>query len=604
MKERKNLEHLFQERFENFEMLPPENVWEEIKIKLEEKEDKRRAIPFWWKFSGIAAALVIGLFLLNTNFNDAKPADKIITNSDDLLAPEKNNSGPDDVKNTETSVTVSDTNNASDTNINAIAISKKVNSSNSDLKQKSTTTLNRNNSSDNNSTVAENNSDSEKSNKNRKKLNTTLNKNSTTEKSRNVVAENDSEKSDGASTLDRISKIQKKKTTKSSIAINSEKENEENTFYNYKNNKVIVAETSEKKQILSDKKTTSFNKNESFSAIKLNENNSDNSFAEINSDKNTNENSILNIGIRNTDIKNNTNTFNSDFDKNIVINTNENELKLAEENKIDSTTIAVVEPNALEELLKEKEGKIVNAKEPKVNRWQVTTNVAPIYFSSTGNDGSALDSKFANNSKSYSTNYSYGVGVNYKVAKKFKLRTGVNSVSFNYDTNDVVFFQSSVTSKIKNVEKNERGAFIEIQSKNENGVNTPSVTESGFELNKFESSLNQKLGYIEVPVEMSYTVLDKKFKIEILGGLSTLFLNQNEVYLESSGLKMDIGKATNLNDVHFSGNIGLGFKYGFLKNLEAKVEPVFKYQMNTYTTDTGNFKPYFIGVYTGLTYNF
>lgn len=608
MKERKNLEHLFQERFENFEMLPPENVWEEIKIKLEEKEDKRRAIPFWWKFSGIAAALVIGLFLLNTNFNDAKPADKIITNSDDLLAPEKNNSGSDDVKNIETSVSVSDTNNASDTNINAIAVSKKENSSNSDLKQKSTTTLNRNNSSDNNTTVAENNSDSEKSYKNRQKLNTALNKNTTIEKSKNVVAENDSEKSNlgksnGASTLDQVAKILKKKTTKSSIVINSEKEKEQNTFYNYKNNKVIVAETSEKKQILSDKKTSSFNKNESFSAIKLNENNSDKSFAEINSDKNANENSILNIGIRNTDIKNNTNRFNSDFDKNIVVNTNENELKLSEENKIDSTTIAVVEPNTLEELLKEKEREIVNAKEPKVNRWQVTTNIAPIYFSSTGNDGSSLDSKFANNSKSYSTNYSYGVGVNYKVAKKFKLRTGVNSVSFNYDTNDVVFYQSMVASNIKNVAKNETGNYIEIQNKDKRS-DGPVLIDPQYQISKFNGSLNQKLGYIEVPVEMSYTVLDKKFKIEILGGLSTLFLNQNEVYLESSGLKVDIGEATNLNDVHFSGNIGLGFKYGFLKNLEAKVEPVFKYQMNTYTTDTGDFKPYFIGVYTGLTYSF
>jgi hypothetical protein len=103
---------------------------------------------------------------------------------------------------------------------------------------------------------------------------------------------------------------------------------------------------------------------------------------------------------------------------------------------------------------------------------------------------------------------------------------------------------------------------------------------------------------------MSYTLLDKKFSIEVVGGLSTLFLNQNEIYLESAGLKMDIGEATNLNDIHFSGNIGLGFKYGILKNLEAKVEPVFKYQMNTYTTDTGDFKPYFIGIYSGISYNF
>lgn len=576
MKERKKLEHLFQERFENFEVLPPENVWNEIKIKLEEKEDKKRVIPFWLKFSGIAAILVIGLFLLNTNFNATKPADKIITNSKDLKPSERNNSDPDDFKNTKTSVAVSDKNDASDTNLNfkENLISNDNSVSYSDKKNKSTRTLNKNNT-----------------------PNESIN-------SKNAVAENDSDNfNSGKPNVNSVSENQKNKIRKSSIVVSSENEKKENLFYSYKNKKVIVANKLEKNKILSDKKASSFNKKDSFTTIKSDENSSEKSFAEINSDNKTNENFILNSANKNAVTKNNSNSFNSDFDKNTAETSKKQKLKLSEENKIDSTTIAVVEPNALEELLKEKEGKIVNAKEPKLNRWQLTTNVAPIYFSSTGNDGSALDSKFANNSKTYSTNYSYGIGVNYKVAKKIKLRTGVNSVSFNYDTNDLLFYQSNLTSKIKNLAKNEAGRFIEIQNKNTPKDGT-TIIDPEYEINKFDGSLNQKLGYLEVPVEISYTVLDKKFKIEILGGLSTLFLNQNDVYLESSGLKMDIGEATNLNDIHFSGNIGLGFKYEFLKNFEAKVEPVFKYQINTYTTDTGDFKPYFIGIYSGISYNF
>lgn len=576
MKERKKLEHLFQERFENFEILPPENVWNEIKIKLEEKEDKKRVIPFWLKFSGIAATLVIGLFLLNTNFNATKPADKIITNSEDLKPSKRNNSDTDSFKNTKASVAVSDKNDASDTNLNfkKNIISNDNSVSVSDKNNKSTRTLNKNNAS-----------------------NESIN-------SKNAVAENDLDNfNSGKPNVNSVSKNQKTKIRKSSIVVSSENEKKENLFYNYKNKKVIVADKLEKNKILSYKKGRGFNTKDSFTTIKSDENSSEKSFAEINSDNKANENSILNSTNKNAVAKNNSNSFNSDFDKNTAITSKEEELKLSKENKIDSTTIAVVEPNALEELLKEKEGKIVNAKEPKLNRWQLTTNVAPIYFSSTGNDGSALDSKFANNSKTYSTNYSYGIGVNYKVAKKIKLRTGVNSVSFNYDTNDLLFYQSNLASKIKNLAKNEAGRFIEIQNKN-TPRDATTIIDPEYEINKFNGSLNQKLGYLEVPVEVSYTVLDKKFKIEILGGLSTLFLNQNEVYLESSGLKMDIGEATNLNDIHFSGNIGLGFKYEFLKNFEAKVEPVFKYQMNTYTTDTGDFKPYFIGVYTGLTFNF
>lgn len=589
MKERKNLENLFQERFDNFEVQPPEMVWEEIKIKLEEKE-KKRIIPFWWKLSGIAAALIIGLFIIN-NSTDSKPNEQIITNSNVANPIDTNTSNGNDLKKPENSVANSDAKEKSETvdNVN------KNSGSQSNNNQNSVATSNQKNS----------------STKANKQINTSSDKTNNLLKNNNAVAESSSENnlvknSAEKSTIYKTTKNKKVvKNSSESIAVNADKDPKTNNFYNYKNNKVVVAEKLLSTEISSDKTASNFNKKKTFASLKSDKIGTENSIAV----ENSNENSILNIKSKTE--RNSTTLLNSGI--NIASNTNKSdtntlenktsELKIIEENKkIDSTTIAIVEPNALEELLKEKEKKI--AQGPKLNRWQVTTNVAPIYFSSTGKEGSALDSKFEKNSKSYSTNYSYGVGVNYKVAKKLKVRAGINSLSFNYDTNDVVFYQSPVTSKIKNIDTNQSGSFIQIENKNNVASSTPTIEESGYNLTKFESSINQKLGYIEVPLEMSYTVLDKKFSIEVVGGLSTLFLNQNQIYLESSGLKMEIGEANNLNDVHFSGNIGLGFKYGILKNLEAKVEPVLKYQMNTYTTNTGDFKPYFIGVYTGLSYNF
>lgn len=38
MKERKNLENLFQESFENFEAISPENAWENIELKLKREK--------------------------------------------------------------------------------------------------------------------------------------------------------------------------------------------------------------------------------------------------------------------------------------------------------------------------------------------------------------------------------------------------------------------------------------------------------------------------------------------------------------------------------------------------------------------------------------
>ena len=68
--------------------------------------------------------------------------------------------------------------------------------------------------------------------------------------------------------------------------------------------------------------------------------------------------------------------------------------------------------------------------------------------------------------------------------------------------------------------------------------------------------------------------------------------------------KVSLGRANNLNNVHFSGNIGLGLKYEILKQLDLKVEPVFKYQINTYNSLNSNSKPYIFGIYSGIDFSF
>jgi hypothetical protein len=112
------------------------------------------------------------------------------------------------------------------------------------------------------------------------------------------------------------------------------------------------------------------------------------------------------------------------------------------------------------------------------------------------------------------------------------------------------------------------------------------------------------MGYFEIPLEMSYAIVDKKFGINLIGGLSTLFLTENTISVSSGNMSADLGKANNLSNVHFSTNFGLGFKYKFFKTFEAKLEPTLKYQINTFSNDAGGFRPYFIGLYSGLSWSF
>ena len=97
---------------------------------------------------------------------------------------------------------------------------------------------------------------------------------------------------------------------------------------------------------------------------------------------------------------------------------------------------SIVESNALEELLKETKDDLIE-KEAKLNRWQIKSNIAPVYFGSTST-GSPIDSTFAGNFKNDDTSLSVGLGVNYMVSRKFKIRTGINKVALSYNTNGVL----------------------------------------------------------------------------------------------------------------------------------------------------------------------
>lgn len=550
MSERKNIDKLFQDKFNNFEVVPPDDVWNTIEEKLKEKKEKRRVIPFWWKLSGIAAALVLGVSTYNY-YSGAT----ITKNENNVVIDE--NSNPTNTNGTDGVIQKSRKENDVVTNKNNTPSS--LNGTESSTKNKGTNILNDTESNSKNQIVSsgldQQNSKSNgisSDNKKEKNKRTIANKNQN-----NAIANSKNE----------ITKNNKKRNTAVAITTNNpDKINLENNKNNSnKTNNPIVNNTNNTDVIITKNNSNTTTVNNPLNDINTIEGNSDKSITNAN--------------------------------KTIAENKSDIETKIEEIKKIDSTKLANVEPNALEELLKEKEKK-VSKEEQKQNRWQLTPNVAPIFFSSISN-GSPLDTQLQNNTKDYATNYSIGLGVNYSLNKRLQLRSGVNVFAVGYNTNGVFFEQNSKASKIQNLDPTAQGASIHIGP-----VTSAPTIYSRVVSEKFEGIINQKFGYIEMPVELSYKILDTKIGVEFIGGMSTLFLNQNEVFLNSNGMDMKIGEANNLNKIHFSGNLGLGLKYGFLKQLEARIEPVFKYQIRTFNNDVGDFKPYVFGIYSGISYKF
>jgi hypothetical protein len=241
-------------------------------------------------------------------------------------------------------------------------------------------------------------------------------------------------------------------------------------------------------------------------------------------------------------------------------------------------------------------------------RWLIGPSLAPVYFDSFGN-GSPIDQDFVNNSKSGAVNMSYGLQVAYKVSKRLSIRSGIHRVEYGYNTEEVGFTSSPAalpSSLIRTISYSENSRSLVVHSTASGAqepqapvaadINAPSAARIG--------QMVQEFGYLEVPVEMQYSLIDKKWGLNLIGGMSSLFLMNNSVSLESAGTVTEVGESNNMNSLNFSTNVGLGVFYRLNQRLELNLQPMFKYQLNTFTQTEGSFRPYSVGVYSGLCFRF
>ncbi|MCB0398318.1 MAG: hypothetical protein KDD26_01610 [Winogradskyella sp.] len=381
--------------------------------------------------------------------------------------------------------------------------------------------------------------------------------------------------------------------------LTSSKTNTSNTLANNKTSKENKATSS------SNKSLTELKNEDNNSTVASNNKNSENKLENdiINDSemKSVIKNTVDNKNSAVTDNKSSNDTKeDSNIDSNKELEKDTSLLK--EDAEKESILDAIADNNSNNENIDEKE------KEDEQNRWSIAPNVAPVYYSSLG-QGSSIDQQFNNNSKSGNINMSYGITGSYAVSNKLKVRAGINRVNLSQSTSNVFALSGSeFASRNANTEVSSMGNIsprdgfenISLMSTNMfDRSTTPEIFNS-----RSSGNIDQRFGFIEVPLELEYRLLDKKFGVNVIGGFSTFFLNQNEVYADIDGTSTLIGEANNMNSTSFSANFGLGLDYSLSKQWNFNLEPQFKYQINTFSNTSGNYRPFFIGLYTGLSYKF
>lgn len=221
-----------------------------------------------------------------------------------------------------------------------------------------------------------------------------------------------------------------------------------------------------------------------------------------------------------------------------------------------------------EEVFEEKD-----EKDPLAKRFSISPTAGVVFLDNLQNSNS-MNQQFAENSGS-EMSMAYGVNLAYQVSENVKIRTGVSKMEFSRSGTEQTY-------------ASEANSF---------GVLPNSDRSAG------SGNLNQSFGFIEIPLEVEYSLINNKIGLSLIGGASTFVLNEDMVSMQSPYSTAIIEESGNYNNVSFSTNIGLGLNYNLSKELQVHLEPVFKYQISTFEQTSG-LNPYFFGIYSGLSFRF
>lgn len=294
---------------------------------------------------------------------------------------------------------------------------------------------------------------------------------------------------------------------------------------------------------------------------------------------------------------------------------------------ISSYSISDIGLSQQEQMLVAENIRNFDVNKEKENAWKMGMFVAPGYSSFNANHNETYASNMTDSGNGGNTNVSGGVSVQYKTKKRWIFESGVyyaqsgqesqnpgNLLSINRDA-DYLYAPESAPEINSNVRieneiivMNSTAGIIEFQA-------TPEGAALGGEFdaanskdaNVFipEGQYSQVFDFMEIPLYVRYRVVDSKFGLELITGLNAGIIVGNNSYLNNQYGTQNIGETKDISTLNLSGTLGLGLNYALGKHFSVALEPRYNYYLNSINTNSSvDFRPYRIGLFTGLTYEF
>lgn len=258
--------------------------------------------------------------------------------------------------------------------------------------------------------------------------------------------------------------------------------------------------------------------------------------------------------------------------------------------------------------------------------WKMGFNISPGYSSYSARHASNYSSSMTYADNGGNGNVSGGLALQYKAGKRWSIETGVyyaqngqksesSPQSFAvYDesyntvaTTERLYFNPEVKVSDDRISMNSIAGIIDFD-------NVPRGTEIAANLEKTDNysgvlltsgEFSQVFDFVEIPLYLRYMLVDSKIDIEVLGGVNTGFVVGNNAYIKNEYGEQNIGKTRDISTVNLSGTVGVGVTYALSKNVSLALEPRLNYYLHSINNSPDvEFRPYRIGIYTGLYYEF
>jgi hypothetical protein len=545
---------------ENFSSIPPPELWDKIEAQLDEPKKKKRAI-IWWS---IAASLLVGLSvptILYFNSNQENGFEINIENNANA------NSDVNDKFNVNSNNKGDNNSNIKEKENKNVKLNEKLINLNSGNQVAATTVP-----------IVSSKTKKDTGFKNfNKPKNNGMNQKLTDESKSNAIVGNQNS----------VSTISKSELAFGSAAqVNNSNAN---------NKKVVVS--NEKNSISRSNANKGVTANAISKSVQVGNSNTNNKSV-VSSEKNSVSISNANKEVTANAISKSVQVDNSNANNKLVGSSEKNAISGSNVNKeiaantsskdsLDKIKKEVAQlENALVQLEKDKTNKKKDSES--IDKWSVQVFAGVMSSQNYNNEkalGNTVDSKQSSG---------YGVKTNYKLNKKWGVSSGFKINELGQKIAGVSYYEQQsfsgvVTGKLmlandsyqSNSSKNDYGLVSISNNEGYLFVSNSTVDNDGFE----KGNVTQNLKYFEMPVEVSYALLNKKkTNISMNTGGFVGMLISNDLLLNGNS----IGENKNVNQYVYGTLLSSTLQYEFYKKTKFFIEPGMNYYINPLENQTFN----------------